>query len=791
MNTNSNASANTISISVTGTPTPGDLLVAIIHVNGNGTVTDNNGSTPFTQKATNSYNTNSAKAEIWTRRATASEPASFSFNYSLTDRISIILLSFSNVHPFDPFDVNPVFNNSSGTTVSATSITTLTDNAMVVACGFIDTSSVTVNTYPSGYSDGYSLGNQMQAIAFLDKKAKGSTGTASFSIGTGNGWGSYHFALRNNYLMCHKIYVPYTKVEGGANLSNYPDYLGDGQFLTEAFRHSQGKEIYTNLLLSDTNLKAYYRLEDVNDTTANAYNLTNVNTATFGTGMFNNAVDVNGSNQYLYTSNTALNFTGNFSYVARFKLDSYPTGTNQGKVVFERIASNAVEGMGIYVGDANSEGNRIYGLTWASTGGTLKLDSGIKPVLGEWYTVAFVKAAANNWKLYVNGLLLASSTSSRTISTTSKAGICIGAADQGSSGVLNYFDGKIDDVAIFDRALTAAEIKYLHTGGHDLRFTSDSAGLTKLAFEIVNWDIVNSKAEIYTKIPTLSYTTNTEFYVWYNDTLATPIAKDDTYGSNNAWDSDFVGVYHKTLVVYDSTSNANNPDSNLADYTSTGKISDAYDFEASNSDRINIPDSNSLDISTAITLEAWIKPETVGDAGIIAKCNSTLSSYNYLLSLQSGDELQFNWLGTGVVDRSFATTDNAIGTTGIWYYAAATKTFGVDDGALYVNGVSRTISKNGTQTTAVVTDTNPLTLGSWYTNGHYYDGLMDEVRISKVKRTAGWLATTYSNINDPNTFSIPVSLSEVKKVAGVTRANTKKINGVLTGDIRKIRNILN
>jgi hypothetical protein len=35
---------------------------------------------------------------------------------------------------------------------------------------------------------------------------------------------------------------------------------------------------------------------------------------------------------------------------------------------------------------------------------------------------------------------------------------------------------------------------------------------------------------------------------------------------------------------------------------------------------------------------------------------------------------------------------------------------------------------------------------------YFYDGSMDEVRISKVCRSSGWILTEYNNQNDPSSF---------------------------------------
>jgi len=66
-----------------------------------------------------------------------------------------------------------------------------------------------------------------------------------------------------------------------------------------------------------------------------------------------------------------------------------------------------------------------------------------------------------------------------------------------------------------------------------------------------------------------------------------------------------------------------------------------------------------------------------------------------------------------------------------------------------VDGV--TVATTGGQSSDIDTSAKPLYLGSDDRNT-YYDGRIDEFRISSVVRSAAWLAATWENIDAPNTF---------------------------------------
>jgi len=83
-------------------------------------------------------------------------------------------------------------------------------------------------------------------------------------------------------------------------------------------------------------------------------------------------------------------------------------------------------------------------------------------------------------------------------------------------------------------------------GGGDIRFSSDEAGNTQLACEVVSFslDDADNEAEIWVKIPSVASETNTTFYIWYDKTGETQLAIDATYGAENVWDSAFKMVQH-------------------------------------------------------------------------------------------------------------------------------------------------------------------------------------------------------------------------------------------------------
>ena len=80
--------------------------------------------------------------------------------------------------------------------------------------------------------------------------------------------------------------------------------------------------------------------------------------------------------------------------------------------------------------------------------------------LNKWSHVA-ITYDGNTLKLFINGSLSSSKTSGLVLNTLSSSGISIGES-YNANGFWNPFNGKIDEVAIYSRALSASEINSLY-----------------------------------------------------------------------------------------------------------------------------------------------------------------------------------------------------------------------------------------------------------------------------------------------------------------------------------------
>jgi Concanavalin A-like lectin/glucanases superfamily len=179
------------------------------------------------------------------------------------------------------------------------------------------------------------------------------------------------------------------------------------------------------------------------------------------------------------------------------------------------------------------------------------------------------------------------------------------------------------------------------------------------------------------------------------------------------------------VTVYDASGNGNNGNIGSASWTSSGKYGSALVFDGSSS-FVTIPDAPSLDLTTGMTLEAWVNPSVN---------NSTWQDVIY-----KGDDVYFlegdtSSSGLAAVGGTFYNADSAIYSThklplNKWTFLTAT--YDQNTLKLYTNGV---LVASASDTTAISTSSNPLSIGGDPIFGQYFEGTIDEVRVYNVALT--------------------------------------------------------
>ena len=161
-------------------------------------------------------------------------------------------------------------------------------------------------------------------------------------------------------------------------------------------------------------------------------------------------------------------------------------------------------------------------------------------------------------------------------------------------------------------SVTDPALKTVANGGHvanpngyDIGFYADSGGTTKLKWEVEKYDGTIGNLIAWVKIPSVSSSSDTVFYLMYgNSTINT-----DQSDPPNTWDSNFKAVWHlgngSTLSLNDSTSNGNSLANVGATGATTGKISGgAGPFNGTSQ---CLKTTSSINLGTnKVTQSAWV-----------------------------------------------------------------------------------------------------------------------------------------------------------------------------------------
>ena len=365
-------------------------------------------------------------------------------------------------------------------------------------------------------------------------------------------------------------------------------------------------------------------------------------------------------------------------------------------------------------------------------------------------------------RLYVNGSLASS--------------LAVSGAMAASTGVLHlggnsvwgeWFNGLIDEVRIYDRALSGSEVQQdmatAVSGSPPPPDTtapsapsglsgSTSAGSVALAWAaasdnvgVVRYNVHRSQTAGFTPSAAnrIAQPTGTS----YTDsglaagTYYYRVTAEDAAGNVSSASAQLTAVVPAPTAglvaaygfnagsgssVADSSAAGNTGSLSGATWSAAGRYGSALSFDGVN-DWVTTPDASSLDLTTAMTLEAWVRPSALGGwRTVMAKERTGGVVYGLYADQAGARPLGQVFIGS---ER------NAAGTAALplnaWTHLAATY-----DGAvlrLYVNGVlAGSISVSG----AMAASTGVLRIGGNSIWGEWFAGLIDEVRVYNRVLTA-------------------------------------------------------
>jgi O-glycosyl hydrolase/predicted secreted protein len=157
-------------------------------------------------------------------------------------------------------------------------------------------------------------------------------------------------------------------------------------------------------------------------------------------------------------------------------------------------------------------------------------------------------------------------------------------------------------------------------------------------------------------------------------------------------------------------------------WSTTSKFGAAASFDGSD-DRIDVADSNSLDLTASMTLEAWVRPTANSSyRTVILKEISGELAYSLYAADSDHGARSSGWIRSAGVSR-YADGTSALPLNA---YSHIAVTYNGTSLVFYVNGV---VTRSTSVTGSIQTSTMPLRIGGNRIWGEYFRGQIDEVRI--------------------------------------------------------------
>jgi len=290
--------------------------------------------------------------------------------------------------------------------------------------------------------------------------------------------------------------------------------------------------------------------------------------------------------------------------------------------------------------------------------------------------------------------------------------------------------------------LTAGNFDFTQArnNGEDIRFTKQDNAF--LPYEIERWDPIAKVAEVWVKADTVYGNDSAQSITMYWGNIDAAAQSNSTAVFDTA--AGFAGVWHlgqpNGSTVQEATANAINGTS-TATSTVSGAIGAAQSFNGTSSlisasgpasDKVNFSDS------AAYSVSAWVKTNALDTF-----CQAIVFKSNAQYGLQIIPEK--DWEFTTYIDKIRWEGSRSPASAGTWHLLT-----GVRNGKkqyLYVDGMCVDSSLSNTPTVPPENGARaydkPLEIGHCPDGGRnpdrFFNGIIDEVRISKIALSADWM----------------------------------------------------
>lgn len=434
-----------------------------------------------------------------------------------------------------------------------------------------------------------------------------------------------------------------------------------------------------------TNLTAYWPMDEASgtryDAHSNGLDLTDNNTVGSDTGIIGTAASlVSANSEFLsHADNANLDVgTGDFSFSFWFKLR---TGS---LAATENVIRKWSPG---YIVQFKSTNRLIYLFTNDGTTAFVGSSTNAIPNDTNWHHCVVTRSGTVG-KIYIDGSDVTSTGSLRSGNLDGATSFYIG-----SNGSSEEFNGYLDEVGFWKRALSSTDVTAIYNSGAGIPYldASDIANSTELASSLVS-------------------------YYELEETSGTRV---DSHGSNDLADNNTV-------------------------LSATAIQGNGADFESTNSEYLNNTSPTGIYTSGNFSASLWFKAESAGTFGLFGFSTGDDADVFFQLYFISNYFKFRRQYKTTPVPTYYDVDSGTIYSTGTWYHVVAT--FSTTNGMrLYVNGLP-VASRGETTGNPDSAASRRLYMGARYRSPAdiYTDGIIDEAGYWTKELTQGEVAAIYN-----------------------------------------------
>lgn len=454
-----------------------------------------------------------------------------------------------------------------------------------------------------------------------------------------------------------------------------------------------------------------------NKNSGTMYNMASPATATSGwsnNGKFGRALSFDGDNDYISVADSSsLDATDGLTISLWVRPASSMSGISKG-LLGKYEGSAGQRGYMIRANDvAGASGcNNVLAFILSATGGTTfnSRCADMALAANKWYHIVTVFKGGTNQDIYIDGKLHNGGFGAESTGSIPSAinvnlqPLLIGKIHSGE-----YFPGLIDEVKIYNFALTVDEVNLDYNQGAALKLGSvgtDAAGNPSNAADRAYCPPGDTTAACG------------PVGEWRFEEGSGQTAKDTSGSGNN-------GVIGALTSI----------DSSDPVYT-TGRIGKALKFDGV--DDYVISKNANLSFTDAITIEAWVKP-TVTDTymGIVSRTDLNNHFGDFDIHLSNNGQVRFILNDDSPTNR----LDSSALVAGQWSHIAVTYSNSSGYKKIYINGIENNSASFSGNINANYSN---VLIGLYFSAQYPFRGNIDEVKIYNYARSAAQVAWDYN-----------------------------------------------